>query len=170
MFDSIAIGGATVAVAEFGGQVPVQGTGTITVPSARPVDIFDIFGVCEVVTDWYFRARGQHWSVTFGKAERDGYVSGAGALLDVYGPSGDVRPYSAGYMEEDECQRHLTFALSLFAAGIRGEVEIPDPPDLLPPCMDCGAPTSIRVERIPVCEAHRARWETAFATAPPAAP
>lgn len=128
------LGIAAMVVDEgFGGSCPVQASGTI---SDRA---------------WYFRARGQHWSVAIGEDGGGGYVSHVDADLFVCGPSDDVRPYSAGYMEDHESERHLRFAMHLYARGIRGVVEIPDPADLLPPCMKCATPTAGRWRMIAMC-------------------
>lgn len=131
--------GVPMSVEEpFSGQCPVQATGTIG------------------ERGWYFRARGQHWSVTIG-ALVDSYVSERDADLDVIGPCDDVRPYSAGYMKDDESERHLRCALHLYVRGIRGVVIYPDPPTMLPPCGKCGATTADRHpihDMLPWCAAH----------------
>jgi hypothetical protein len=156
MIASLPIEGATVDVDEFGGMCPVQGGGTIRLDSAA---VFDIFAAHV----WYFRARGQHWSVEIGRTlDEFGCVKEGAEDLVVRGPSDDPAPYSAGYMNADECARHLTFALALFIAGIRGKVRIPDPADMLPPCIKCGAQSPGRVQGLPVCGEHRAGVEAAL--------
>jgi hypothetical protein len=146
----IAIDGATVETDDFGGMCPVQGSGRLVDTTTAGLFGANTTIAREGTRDWYFRARGQHWTVAIGRRDNpSGYVHPIGADLFVAGPSDDIRPYSAGYMEADECARHLTFALTLWTVGIRGVVEIPDPPEMRGPCFRCGAPGE-RVEGLTV--------------------
>lgn len=136
-----------VTVESHGGFVPVQTFGTI----ARPVP-FDPDG-----RSWYFRARGERWSLTIGQSDGGDYVSADGADLDIHGPADDPQPYRAGYMDDTEALRHIAGGLTLWAAGIRGVAMHPDHPDWMPSCMECGAQSSfVRPEhpRLRWCERH----------------
>jgi len=104
---------AHVTVSSFGGAVPVQGYGTIQALFALDEPRF-----------WYFRARGNGWSLTVGDDAGEGYVAAdEGADLCVFGDWGD-RPYAAGWMSLETAYRLAGLALSLWLDGVRGEFEV----------------------------------------------
>lgn len=157
------IPGFLVEIHDFAGLSPVEGTGRIADPA--PAEIFgaDTDLARDAERDWYFRARGQHWSVAIGRrVNAGGNVRPDGADLYVSGPADDIRPYAAGHMADDECERHLTFALTLWAAGFRGRVALPDPPEMRPPCFRCGDEADHRVGGLSVCSGHLDEVTTAL--------
>lgn len=98
----------------FGGFCPVQGSGKIDDQS------------------WYFRARGQHWSLTIGKEDADGsgYVDDKDAIFDMLGPCNIMELFAAGYMDQDEILEHMKYALGMYLRGERGEIRLPDPQNM----------------------------------------
>ena len=106
----LVIPGATAHLDSWGGNCPVQGYGTIVLDGG-------------VQHDWYFRARGESWSVTVGQGD-GGYVDDKDADLVVEGLSRDQRPFQAGYMSPEEGHEHLVLALTHWAEGKRGLLEL----------------------------------------------
>lgn len=104
--------GWTVTIDEFGGPCPVQGNGT----------------VCRLLLCWYwyFRARGDSWTLEVGERLDDFGLVPEGEeqfiARGTYGPWPD-----AGYMEDAEAARYLEEALVAFSRGARGAWEHPDP-------------------------------------------
>lgn len=98
----------------FGGFCPVQGSGKIDDQS------------------WYFRARGEHWSLTIGKEDDSisGYVDDKDAIFDIVGPCNVLELFAAGYMNQIEIIEHMTYALGMYLSGERGEIRLPDPSGL----------------------------------------
>ena len=95
----------------FGGSCPVQGCGTV-----------QVFGAFTPKRHWYFRARGNAWSVEVGSLDPDfdGLISEDDTDLRVSGPYGSS--YDAGHMLYEHAQKALTESLERWAAGERGEV------------------------------------------------
>lgn len=105
--------GWTVTIEEFGGNVPVQGSGTV-----RTV-VGDVF--C-----WYFRARGDGWTLDVGASlDAHGLVPEGEELFQAHGVYG---PWpAAGWMSVEEAARYLHDALTAFSRGARGYWEHPKP-------------------------------------------
>lgn len=101
-----------VTIDEFGGNVPVQGSGEVSDGATTWY--------------WYFRARGDQWSLEVGpRLDEYGCVPEGEELLmarGVYGPWPE-----AGYMETEEAAQYLEDALVAFAEGRRGDWEHPVP-------------------------------------------
>ncbi len=106
----ITVPGATVHTDGFYGNCPVQGHGTI--------------GVHDDTRNWYFRARGTHWSLTVVQGD-DVYVSEDDADLYVEGPADEGGEFAAGWMSPEEAQRHTTDALAAWVGGRRGRTPTP---------------------------------------------
>ena len=121
-----------VTISHIGGACPVQGYGTV-----------QAFGVFDAsVRHWYFRARGQSWTLTVGDLAPsvgddwsdpgpldDGFVSPNRADLCVRGEyQGGL--YAAGWMPGVDAEARIRKALDLWARGERGCVDLgPDGPD-----------------------------------------
>lgn len=85
-----------VKIEWIGGNCPVQAEGTI---NGKP---------------FYFRARGNHWSLDIGSGE-DGKHPLETTVWDYVEPYGD-EPYVAGWMSEDEARGFIDKAAALYEA------------------------------------------------------
>lgn len=95
----------------FGGQAPVQGVGTV-----------QVLGAFVPARHWYFRARGDEWSVDVGGLDPGygGLVAEEDTDLTVSGDYGQM--FDASYMLEEHARQAITAALERWGAGERGEV------------------------------------------------
>lgn len=104
--------GWTVTVDAFGGNCPVEATGTIGSRFSRYA--------------WYFRARGSVWTLELGEClDEFGLIPWGEELFIAHGSYG---PWpAAGWMNDEDAAQYITDALVAFSRGGGGMWEHPVP-------------------------------------------
>lgn len=74
-----------------------------------------VYGPADENYSFYFRARGEYWSLTVGVPDDDGYVSDDKAVWEAQGKWGGM--FEAGWMDEKTTLKLVAESLRRYRAG-----------------------------------------------------